>query len=105
DNLSGWWQSIAAADLDGDGRDELVLGNVGDNFYLRADSLHPVKIWYNDFDENGTAENIITRTIAGKDMPVFMKRELTEQIPGLKKQNLRNEQFATKSIQDLFDAA
>jgi hypothetical protein len=34
-----------------------------------------------------------------------MKRELTEQIPGLKKQNLRNEQFATKSIQDLFPAA
>lgn len=104
-NLSGWWQSIAAADLDGDGKEELVLGNIGDNFYLRADSLHPVKIWHNDFDENGAPENIITRTIGGKDMPVFMKRELTEQIPGLKKQNLRNEQFATKSIQELFPAA
>ena len=35
-------------------------------------------------------------------MPVFLKRELTDQIPSLKKQNLRHEQYATRSIQDLF---
>ncbi|HEY8396905.1 MAG TPA: FG-GAP-like repeat-containing protein [Flavihumibacter sp.] len=99
---AGWWQSIAAADLNGDGYDELILGNIGDNFYLRADSAHPVKMWINDFDGNSDPEEIITRTIDGKDMTVFMKRELTEQVPLLKKQNLRNEQFATRSIGDLF---
>ncbi|WP_290795402.1 FG-GAP-like repeat-containing protein [Flavihumibacter sp. UBA7668] len=99
---SGWWQTIAAADLNGDGYDELIMGNLGDNFYLKADSLKPVKIWLNDFAENGMVEKIITHTVNGKDLPVFMKRELTEQIPSLKKQNLRNEQFADKSIQDLF---
>lgn len=99
---SGWWQTVAAADLDGDGYDELIMGNLGDNFYLKADSSNPVKIWLNDFAENGTMEKIITRSVNGKDLPVFMKRELTEQIPSLKKQNLRNEQFAEKSIQELF---
>lgn len=99
---SGWWQTIASADLNEDGYEELILGNLGDNFYLKADSAHPVKIWLNDFAENGMVEKVITHTVNGKDLPVFMKRELTEQIPSLKKQNLRNEQFADKSIQDLF---
>jgi hypothetical protein len=32
----------------------LILGNIGENFYLRPDKQNPVKIFINDFDENGT---------------------------------------------------
>ena len=35
-------------------------------------------------------------------MPVFLKREVTDQIPILKKQNLKHQDYAIKSIQDLF---
>ena len=35
-------------------------------------------------------------------MPVFLKREITDQFPGLKKQNLKHSDYATKTIQDLF---
>jgi enediyne biosynthesis protein E4 len=103
--MTGWWQSMAAADLDGDGDEDLVLGNMGQNCYLRASAGAPLKLWVNDFDNNGTADKIITRTIDGKDMPVFMKKDLTDQIPSLKKQNLKHRDYATKSLQDLFSAA
>jgi len=102
--LSGWWQSIHAADLDNDGDEDLVLGNLGANFYLRPDSAHPVKLWINAFSNNMIPEKILTRTINGKDVPVFLKRELTDQIPVLKKESFRHQEFATKSIQDLFSA-
>lgn len=102
-NLFGWWQSIAAADLDGDGDDDLVLGNVGHNFYLHAKEKEPVKLWINSFSKNLIPEKILTRTINGRDMPVFLKREVTDQIPILKKENLRHQEFATKAIQDLFE--
>ena len=105
ENLSGWWQSIAAVDVNGDGLMDLMLGNVGENFYLRPDAGHPVRLWTTDFDNNGTAEQFITRTIGDKDMPVFLKREITDQFPGLKKKNLKHSDYATKSIQDLFDKA
>ena len=59
-------------------------------------------MWINDFDNNGTAEKIITRTINGKDIPVFLKRDLTDQVASLRKQNLRNKDFAKKSVQELF---
>ena len=99
----GWWQSMAVADVDGDGDNDLVLGNLGENFYLHADSSHPVKMWIKDFDENGTVDKIITRTVDGKDVPVFMKRDITDQIPSLKRLNLKHRDYATKSVQQLFE--
>ena len=103
-NMFGWWQTITTADLDGDGRQDLILGNVGENFYLRPDEQNPVKLWINDFDNNGETDKMLTRSVEGKDMPVFLKREVVDQFPLLKKQNLKHEDFATKSIQDLFAA-
>ncbi|THU37352.1 CRTAC1 family protein [Niastella caeni] len=103
-DLFGWWKAVSAADMDGDGDLDLVLGNMGENFYLHPDPQHPVKMWINDFDQNGSIEKIITRTIEGKDMPVFLKREMTDQLPSLKKQNLQHRGFAKKTVHELFDA-
>lgn len=102
--LFGWWQCVSAADLDNDGRVDFVLGNMGDNFYLKPDEAHPVKIWIGDYDKDFLPDKILTRTVAQKDMPVFFKREMVEQFPFLKKQNLHYNEFAKKSVQELFDA-
>jgi hypothetical protein len=102
ENKFGWWQTIAAADVNGDGKQDLIVGNIGQNFYLRPDEAKPVKLWFGDFDGSGTNEHFLTRTVSKKDVPVFLKREITDQFPGLKKDNLRHSDFATKSIQNLF---
>lgn len=100
--LKGWWQSIAVADLNNDGKKDIIIGNVGENFYLNPTKEQPVKLWINDFDGSGNADKILTRKIDGKDKPVFLKNDIQDQVPGIKKENLKHHDFALKSINELF---
>ncbi len=101
--LSGWWQCVESADIDKDGDEDLLLGNIGENFYLKATQDEPLFLWINDFDANGSLDKIMTKRIAERDLPVFVKRDLIDQLPILKKENILHRDFAKKAIQDLFD--
>jgi hypothetical protein len=104
DQMYGWWQTVSVADINSDGKEDLLLGNIGENCYLRPDTEHPIKIWINDFDNNGVTDKIITYTVDGKDKPVFLKHDLEESMPFLKKQNLKHAVYAVKSVQELIPA-
>jgi hypothetical protein len=102
DSLSGWWNTISAADLDNDGDFDLILGNQGNNVPYSCSKENPMKLWVNDFDNNGTIEQITTRNFEGKDYPIHQKKELTTQMVALKKQNLKASEYAKRTIGELF---
>lgn len=102
ENELGWWQSVTVGDLNGDGYPDLLLGNLGQNFYMKPDANNPVRVWIKDFDQNGTIDKIFSHTLNGKEVPVFLKKDITEQIPSLKKSNLKHADFADKTIQQIF---
>ena len=104
-NLStytGFWNSVACVDLNNDGKKDLVLGNKGTNTSYKPSQNNPLKLFTNDFDNNGTIEQIATRSINGRDLPINLKQELAKQIPSIKKKNLSYAAYATKTFQDLF---
>jgi enediyne biosynthesis protein E4 len=70
-SLSGWWNGITVADLDGDGRMDLIAGNWGLNTQYRATLENPRKIYYGDFAQSGsvaTIETYFDRRM-GKEVP------------------------------------
>lgn len=102
DSLHGWWNVIETADLDNDGDQDFIIGNQGSNTAYKTSETNPMKMWINDFDSNGTIEQIITRDFNGRDYPIHMKKELTGQLVSLKKQNLKASEYAKRSIDELF---
>ena len=101
-NYPGFWNTVSCVDLNNDGKKDLILGNKGTNTPYKATASNPMKMFVNDFDANGTIEQITTRTIDGKDIPIPLKSELAKQIPMIKKKNLSYADYAKKSIQELF---
>ena len=103
-NSSGWWNRVEAADIDGDGDDDFVLGNWGLNTKFKATPARPMTMYVSDFDRNGKSEFIINYyapldTIA---YPFATKPELTAQIPSLKKQILKYQDYGNKTYEMLF---
>ena len=101
-NLSGFWNAVSCVDLNNDGKKDLVLGNKGTNTSYKATDKNPMRMFVNDFDNNGTIEQITTRSIDGRDMPLHLKKELAGQIPSIKKKNLSYADYAKKSFQEIF---
>ncbi len=100
----GWWNFILPCDIDNDGNIDLVAGNLGLNSRLKASEQEPVHMYYNDFDDNGKKEQVLTYFLRGKEIPFANKGELEQRIPELKKRFLYADDFAKSSLADLFTA-
>jgi hypothetical protein len=103
---NGWWNRIVAADIDGDGDNDFVVGNWGLNTKFKASVSRPLTMYVNDFDQNGKSEFIINwyPHLDSISYPFATKPELTAQLPLLKKQILHYEDYGSKTYETLFPA-
>jgi hypothetical protein len=100
--ISGDFTAVKVADVDNDGDLDIILGNRGTNSFYKADSTHVAKMFVNDFDNNGTIEQVFTRTINNKDVPVHLLKEIKAQITSVKNKHYTFSEYAKKAIDDLF---
>jgi hypothetical protein len=101
-NTEGWWHSIIAKDLNGDGKVDFILGNHGLNSRFKASPAKPITMYVNDFDLNGTIEQIICAYNGDKSYPVAMKDDLVKQIPSLAAKFKKFDDYKDATIEDIF---
>ena len=100
---SGFWNTITGADLDNDGDVDFVAGNHGLNSRFKPISNKPVTMHINDFDSNGTLEQIISVPNGLGTYPLVLRHDLVKQLPSLKKKYLKYENYKEQTVNDIFD--
>jgi len=98
----GWWNFVLPVDINNDGNIDLIAGNLGLNSRLHATDKEPVRLYYNDFDDNGKKEQILTYYLNGKEIPFANKDELQKQMPVIKKKFLYADDFAKSTLEQIF---
>ncbi len=102
ENTRGFWKRIYVGDINGDGKTDLLAGNFGTNSRLRTSAVKPLRMAINDFDQNGSVEQILHHHENGKSIPWVLKNSLVKQIPSLKKQILSYAAYKDKTLEELF---
>lgn len=104
EELNGLWQSIIAFDIDNDGDKDYLLGNWGTNTKFKASQKYPMKMYYSDFDANGSTETIVCTEKNGAYYTLLNFDDLSKQMVSLKKKFLSYKDFAGKPIEAIFDS-
>jgi hypothetical protein len=99
---SGWWNCLQVTDVDGDGDMDLIGGNLGLNSMIKASVKEPVEMYLNDFDNNGSLDQVICSYQNGISYPVASLDELISQMAGLEKKYANYSDFGGKTMRDIF---
>ena len=97
-NTQGLWTAMEVCDVDGDGDQDIVAGNIGLNNYFEVD----MRMYVSDFDGNGFKEQIICKKEGDDYYPIVDKDELISQIPFLKKKLLYYKDYAKSDMKSIF---
>jgi hypothetical protein len=101
-NKSGWWNFVFPVDIDGDGDIDFIAGNQGQNSLFQPTAAEPIRMYYNDFDDNGTKEQIVTYYQQGIEIPMATKMDMEKQMPFIKKKYLYAADLSKASLSDIF---
>lgn len=99
----GLWRSIYVEDLDGDGLQDVILGNQGLNNRYEASASEPLRLYLGDFDGNGNPEQLLTYYLQGKEIPFHNKKELEKRLPFVRKRFVSAASFAKADLKEIFD--
>lgn len=94
---SGLWNTIELIDINNDGQMDFIAGNHGTNSFLEK----RMRMYVNDYDANGSYEQIICLNRDGVYYPILDKDELMNQLPEFKKNTIFYKDYAEKSIEEI----
>jgi hypothetical protein len=101
-NNNGFWFTLQVADVDQDGYDDIIAGNLGLNSCIHVSDKEPGELYYADFDNNGSIDPFFNFYIQGVSYPFVSRDELNEQIYPMRKKFTSYMAFCEATINDIF---
>ena len=107
-SLTGWFNSITAADLDNDGDTDYVLGNYGNNGFYQPAQQYPVSVYGKDFDKNESFDAVYSTWLPSgmnatkKEYPAAGRDELIKEMTYMKGRFANYTGYAKTAMKDLF---
>jgi hypothetical protein len=98
----GWFNSISAADWDGDGDMDYAVGNTGLNSKYHASVEHPVVVWYGPFGADGKSHIVEGKYEGDTLFPVRGRSCSSDAMPDLKQRYGTFTDFAKSSAEDIY---
>lgn len=98
----GWWNTIGIADFNGDGKPDILAGNMGTNTQFHVSPEAPAELYYKDFDQNNSVDPIFCFYIHGKSYPFVTRDELLGQLGGLRSRFNSYKSYANETIGTIF---
>lgn len=102
EKTNGWWNCLATGDVDNDGDMDIIAGNHGLNSKFKASEEKPVTMYVNDFDLNGSVDQIISTYDGEFSYPLALKHDLLSQLPALNKKYPTYEMYKDQQVTDIF---
>ena len=98
---TGWWNSLAAADFNGDGRMDYVAGNLGLNTQYHATAEHPALLFLGDFGSGGPAQLVEAYYEGDRLFPWRTRKDLSAKIPSVLKRYSKNDDYARATLEEI----
>jgi len=100
--LNGFWSCLTLVDVDGDGKEDMIVGNLGGNTQIKASDKEPAVLIYSDFDKNGSIDPFFNFYIQGKSYPFVSRDELNEQIYPMRKKFGSYRDYSNATMTEIF---
>ncbi|PZX61260.1 VCBS repeat protein [Algoriphagus ratkowskyi] len=100
--LSGWWNTLSKADLDGDGDMDLIAGNFGLNSQFEANENKTLRLYSADFDQNGSIDPILECFVGDSMYPYASRDELLDQMASMRSKFTDYASYSKAKMSDLF---
>ena len=101
EHTNGFWNVLAADDLDGDGDQDLVAGNRGLNTQVKVGVQAPASLYAADFDRSGTLDAFMSTFIKDKEVLVHWRDAVVTQVPSFVERIPTHESYAIATVQDI----
>lgn len=99
---TGWWTSLTATDLTGDGKTDLIAGNHGLNSEFRATADASVRMVVTDLGGNGLLDHLIAMPDKqGTYFPMVLRPDFIAAAPGFRSRYPTHAAFAAAPLSDV----